>query len=136
MLRSSPAALLNWRSSAETLLKHSYLNLFPLCSLVFSLSLRMLFLILSVTFNSPNVLKIPVISNFFRSSYDKAIPGNVRKISPVCDMLTSYWDQVRRCCAVYLVHCSAGALLLPICFCWPSLNLLSLSFHFSLSILV
>ena len=107
-----------------------YLNLLNLWPVVFSLSLQLSFLTLLVSFNSPNVLKIPVYYYLFlRSSCEEAIWGNVRIISPICDMLTSYWDQVRGCLEAQLVHCSAGALRWPICFCWPFLNQLPLSFH-------
>ena len=116
-----------WESAYASPISLNLLNLWPV---VFSLSLQLSFLTLLVSFNSPNVLKIPVYYYLFlRSSCEEAIWGNVRIISPICDMLTSYWDQVRGCLAAHLVHCSAGAFRLPICFCWPFLNQLPLSFH-------
>ena len=42
-------------------------------------------------------------------------------------MLISYWDQVRRSCAVHLVNTSTGALRTRKSWCCPSRNLLSLS---------
>ena len=82
-------------------------------------------------------LLLDLLFSFF-SSLEEAIWRNVVKILPVCDVFTSYWDELRRICSVdrhALYKYSAVALkLLMLPLPPPASSLLSLVFSFSLRV--
>ena len=106
--------LLNWSAPAVKLLKLHlseltasplFFGLLPVLSGVISHSVRRL----SFTPSKNTRLFI-----YYDSCVGEVLQ-NCGAILPDCDEFTSDWDQVRRCCAVYLVRPSTGAIQLWSC---------------------